>query len=46
MKVPEEISLKNREDLKIIGKPMKRLDTPEKINGRAIFGLDVKIPGC
>jgi len=45
MKVPEEISLKNREDLKIIGKPMKRLDTPEKINGRAIFGLDVKIPG-
>jgi len=45
MKVPEEISLKNREDLKIIGKPMKRLDTPEKINGRALFGMDVKIPG-
>jgi isoquinoline 1-oxidoreductase beta subunit len=45
MKVPEEISLKNREDSKIIGKPMKRLDTPEKIDGRAIFGLDVKIPG-
>jgi isoquinoline 1-oxidoreductase beta subunit len=45
MKVPEEISLKNREDLKIIGKPMKRLDTPEKITGRAVFGMDVKIPG-
>jgi len=24
---------------------MKRLDTPEKIDGRAIFGMDVKIPG-
>jgi isoquinoline 1-oxidoreductase beta subunit len=45
MKVPETISLKNRENLKIIGKPMKRLDTPEKIDGRAIFGMDVKIPG-
>ena len=45
MKVPEEIPLKSREDWKIVGRPMKRLDTPEKIDGRALFGMDVKIPG-
>ena len=42
---PKEVKLKDAKDFKLIGKPTKRLDTPEKINGTGIFGLDVKIPG-
>lgn len=39
------VSLKDPKQWKIIGKPMKRLDTPEKITGRAQFGIDVRFPG-
>src|SRR6187397_143697 len=42
---PKEVKLKRREDYKIIGKPLPRQDTPHKINGKAEFGLDVKVPG-
>ena len=42
---PKEVKLKDAKDFKLIGKPVKRLDTPEKIDGSGIFGLDVKIPG-
>ena len=42
---PKEVKLKDAKDFKFIGKPVKRLDTPEKIDGSGIFGLDVKIPG-
>ena len=45
MKVPKEVPLKEPKDFKLIGKSMKRLDTPEKTSGKAIFGIDVKIPG-
>ena len=44
-KVPESISLKQPKDFKIIGRSMKRLDTLEKTNGKAIFGIDAKVPG-
>jgi isoquinoline 1-oxidoreductase beta subunit len=37
--------LKDPKEFKIIGKPLRRLDTPEKINGKAVFGIDVKTPG-
>lgn len=30
---------------KLLGKPLKRLDSPAKINGTAIFGIDVQVPG-
>jgi len=43
--LPDNVELKLPKDFKIIGKPVKRLDTPEKINGSAQFGLDVYIPG-
>jgi len=42
---PQSVTLKDPKDFKLIGKPTKRLDTPEKINGKGIFGLDVKVPG-
>lgn len=43
--LPEQVTLKPPEDFKLIGKPLKRLDTPAKINGSAQFGLDVTLPG-
>ncbi|SDH07616.1 xanthine dehydrogenase family protein molybdopterin-binding subunit [Chitinophaga filiformis] len=43
--VPREVTLKERTDWKFIGKPIKRLDTPVKVNGEAIFGMDIHFPG-
>ena len=45
MKVPKDIVLKKSKEFKVIGKPMRRLDTPEKTNGKAIFGMDANIAG-
>ena len=42
---PEHVQLKDPKTFKLIGKPVKRLDTPEKLNGKAEFGIDVKLPG-
>ncbi|WPN32848.1 xanthine dehydrogenase family protein molybdopterin-binding subunit [Pseudomonas sp. P5_109] len=42
---PASIKLKDAKDWKLIGKPTKRLDTPEKITGRAKFGMDVQFDG-
>ncbi|WP_028621155.1 xanthine dehydrogenase family protein molybdopterin-binding subunit [Pseudomonas sp. Ant30-3] len=42
---PASITLKEAKDWKLIGKPTKRLDTPEKITGRAKFGIDVQFDG-
>src|SRR3989475_5513153 len=44
MTPPAEVALKDPKTFKLIGKPVKRLDTSEKINGKAVFGLDVKSP--
>jgi isoquinoline 1-oxidoreductase beta subunit len=41
----QDVPLKEPKDFKLIGKPIKRLDTPEKINGTALFGLDINVPG-
>ena len=45
MAVPENVTLKEPRDFRLIGTPAKRLDTPEKVNGKAEYGIDVKIPG-
>jgi isoquinoline 1-oxidoreductase beta subunit len=42
---PKTVPLKDPKDWKLIGKPTKRLDTPEKITGRAQFGMDVQFEG-
>ncbi len=44
--LPEKPALKSPENFMVMGKEkMRRLDTPAKISGKAIFGIDVKIPG-
>lgn len=43
--VPEEPSRKDPESYRFIGKPVPRLDIPQKVNGEAEFGFDVRIPG-
>ena len=43
--LPAKITLKDPKHFKLIGTPAKRLDTPDKINGKAVFGIDVKLPG-
>ena len=45
LKPPADISLKDPKQFTLIGKPVRRLDTPSKINGTAQFGLDVRLPG-
>ena len=43
--VPTTVSLKDPKDFRIIGKKMPRLDTGDKVDGKAVFGLDVRVPG-
>ena len=42
---PAKVQLKDPKNFKLIRKPIKRLDTSVKLNGKAIFGLDVNLPG-
>jgi isoquinoline 1-oxidoreductase beta subunit len=44
MTPPQNVTLKDPKDFKLIGRPTKRLDTPEKINGKGMFGIDVTVP--
>jgi isoquinoline 1-oxidoreductase beta subunit len=42
---PARIELKKPEAFTLIGRPHKRLDSPDKVNGTAKFGIDVRLPG-
>jgi len=42
---PKTIKLKDPKEWKIAGKPLKRLDTADKLNGSKIYAIDVKLPG-
>ncbi|MFM1892445.1 MAG: hypothetical protein RLZ44_1522, partial [Pseudomonadota bacterium] len=43
--VPEAVFLKEPEEFTLIGRPLPRLDTPAKVDGSAVFGIDVQLPG-
>ena len=42
---PKEVKLKDPKDWKIAGKPLKRLDTMDKLTGATIYGIDYRMPG-
>jgi isoquinoline 1-oxidoreductase beta subunit len=43
--VPKDVKLKDPKEWKLIGRSIHRLDSPAKIEGTAVFGLDVRLPG-
>lgn len=43
--VPKDPPLKDPKDFRLIGKPLPRLDTPDKTNGKVVYGIDVLPPG-
>ncbi|MCO7514093.1 molybdopterin-dependent oxidoreductase [Pseudomonas guariconensis] len=43
--LPEQIPLKDPKDFKLIGTPAPRTDSPDKINGQAVFGIDAHPDG-
>jgi isoquinoline 1-oxidoreductase subunit beta len=42
---PKDVALKDPKDFVYIGQPLKRFDTPDKVNGKAIYGIDAMLPG-
>ena len=42
---PKDVKLKDPTEWKLIGKPVKRLDTANKVNGKQVYGFDFKLPG-
>ena len=42
---PKSIQLRDPKEWKIAGRPMKRLDTADKLNGTKIYSIDLKLPG-
>ncbi|SFF21623.1 molybdopterin cofactor-binding domain-containing protein [Thermoflexibacter ruber] len=44
LEVPKEPKLKEKKDFRYLGKKTKRVDIPSKVDGSAIFGMDLKIP--
>jgi isoquinoline 1-oxidoreductase beta subunit len=42
---PEQVELKDPKDWKLIGQPVKRLDTADKLTGKQVFAADLQLPG-
>jgi len=42
---PKDVQLKDPKDWTIAGKPLKRLDTADKLNGKQVYGMDLTLPG-
>ncbi|HWM61532.1 MAG TPA: molybdopterin cofactor-binding domain-containing protein [Rhizomicrobium sp.] len=45
LKPPANVPLKDPKNFTLIGKPLKRLDTPDKVTGKAAYGIDAMPPG-
>ncbi|HZC25128.1 MAG TPA: xanthine dehydrogenase family protein molybdopterin-binding subunit [Candidatus Binatia bacterium] len=43
--IPTDVPLKQAKDYKIVGQRLARLDTPDKVKGEAVFGIDFRLPG-
>ena len=43
--VPQDVNVKDPKDWKLVGKPVKRLDTRDKVTGKMVYGIDLKMPG-
>src|SRR6202165_3260370 len=41
---PKDVALKDPNNFTLIGKPLKRFDTPDKVNGKAVYGIDAMLP--
>jgi isoquinoline 1-oxidoreductase beta subunit len=41
---PKDAALKDPKDFVLIGKPLKRFDTPDKVNGKVVYGIDAMLP--
>jgi isoquinoline 1-oxidoreductase subunit beta len=41
---PKDVPLKDPKNFVLIGKPLKRFDTPDKVNGKAVYGIDAMLP--
>jgi isoquinoline 1-oxidoreductase beta subunit len=42
---PTDVPLKDPKNFTVVGKPLKRLDTPDKTNGKVVYGIDAMLPG-
>lgn len=42
---PDKAPLKDPKDFQLIGKPLRRVDTPGKVDGSLPFGIDIRVPG-
>ncbi|MEK9278933.1 molybdopterin-dependent oxidoreductase [Bradyrhizobium sp. ISRA442] len=42
---PADVKLKDPKNWRLVGKDVKRLDTPDKVTGTTVYGVDVKLPG-
>jgi isoquinoline 1-oxidoreductase subunit beta len=42
---PKDVRLKDPKDFVYIGQPLKRFDTPHKVNGKAVYGIDAMLDG-
>ncbi len=45
VEAPKEVKLRDPKDWKLVGTSPKRLDTPDKVRGKPVFGVDVQLPG-
>ena len=43
--ISKDVKLKEPKDFRLIGKPIPRLDIPDKAHGKTVFGIDVRVPG-